>query len=212
MFIFIDESGELSNYTETGSNYFICTAALMYDSQPCEALNELRHQLEHDGYPVPSGFHAKNDPHPRRLRVFQTLAETHIFVHSVALKKERVYENLRNDEPFVYRLACRMLLSYLFKDHLPVAGQHSIVFGTWGSGAAERRLVSFLIGAVAEFGNAHSTRIAFWDAPTHTGLQIADYCVWLVQRGLEIPDENRTAEFRRLMAPRLVSLYKPFDT
>ena len=111
MLCFIDESGELSNYTPTGSQYFLCTAVLMYDYEPVLALYDLRHQLEHEGYPRQCGFHAKNDPRPMKKRVFDLLARSTIFIHSVALKKSSIYEGLRGDEAFVYRIACRMLFN-----------------------------------------------------------------------------------------------------
>lgn len=195
MFVFIDESGELSNYTLTGSRYFLCTAVLMDDCKPIEALQELRYQLEHEGFPLPRGFHARHDPLPRRRRVLETLAMAPISIHSIALKKERVYQDLRDDEAFVYRIACRILLKFLFSDHLPTSEQHSIVFGTYGTGETARRLKSYLRSTIEEFGSRHDTRVAFWDACTHAGLQIADYCAWMTQRHLENPGQDQAREF-----------------
>lgn len=211
MLVFVDESGDLSNYTETGSRYFLCTAVLMHDAQPIQALQELRHQLEHEGFPLPRGFHARHDPLPRRRRVLETIAMAPISIHSVALKKDRVYQHLRRDEAFVYRIACRILLKFLFSNQLPTGEQHSIVFGTYGTGETARRLQTYLRSATVEFGSKHNTRLAFWDACTHAGLQIADYCAWMTQRHLENPGQDQAREFQALLAPRVATLHTPFD-
>lgn len=105
MLCFIDESGELSNYARSGSVYFVCTAVLMYDHEPINALQTLRFEFERDGFPIPTGLHAKSDPQPRRARVFEVLSRQLIFIPAVGLRKDLVYTHLRNDEAFVYRIA-----------------------------------------------------------------------------------------------------------
>lgn len=210
MFCFVDESGELSNYG-SGSKYFLCTAVLMYDYAPINALEELRHQLEHEGFVLPTGFHAKNDAKPMKSRVFDLLSQQPIYIHSVALKKEKVYPELRPDAAFVYRIACRMLFRSLLKDYLADRDKHSIVFSKYASGKVAARLESFQIHMMKEFGSFHrSTRIAFWDAASHAGLQIADYCSWMTQRDLENPTDAQAMQFKQCMDSRVVTLFKPF--
>lgn len=175
MLCFVDESGELSNYGATGSSYFVCTAVLMFDLVPINALQNLRHQLERDGFPIPSGFHAVNDPRPRRLRVFQLLSAQQIFVHAVALRKNQVYAHLRQDQAFVYRIAFRFLLSSLLTNFMADNEEHSIIASTYSAGTTSTRLQQFQRQALAEFGAVHQgATIGFWDASSDTGLQIAD--------------------------------------
>jgi hypothetical protein len=65
---------------------------------------------------------------------------------------------------------------------------------------------------IQELGSVHrGLRIAFLHASSHTGLQIADYCSWVVQRHLEQPTDSQAIEFKELMQSRLVNLYLPFD-
>ena len=210
MLCFVDESGELSNYTQTGSTYFLCTAVLMYDYEPIKDLYELRHALEHEGFPLPAGFHAMVDARPMRRRVFNLLSGQPIFVHTIALRKSQIYPNLRPDEAFVYRIACRMLFSSLFANFLADIDEHSIVFSTFSSGKVARRLKSFQEHIMHEFGSVHSKRVAFWEAPSHAGLQIADYCSWIAQRSLENPTDPQAIEFSQLMNARVVTLFTPF--
>lgn len=211
MFVFVDESGELSNYTDSGSKYSVCTAVLVQDNGPIEALQELRHQIEQEGYPVPRGFHAKNDPYPRRVRVFQLLGKQPVYVHSVALKKEKVNPILRSDQVGVYRTAVRLLFEFLFEHHLQLNERHSIVVGTYGTGDTARRLEIGIKSIIEAYGTRHDTRLAFWEAFTHPVLQIADYCAWMTQRCLENPQQPQSQQLQAQMSHRIVTLFKPFD-
>jgi hypothetical protein len=211
MLCFVDESGDLSNYTATGSQYFLCTAVLMYDSTPMIALQDLRLQLEHEGHPVPNGFHAKNDVRPKRTRVFELLAQHTIFIHTIALKKDKIYAKLRSDEAFVYRIACRSLFKSLFSRYLADQDNHSIIFSNYSSGNIAQDLKKYQLQIMDEFGTVHrSKKIAFWDTQTHTGLQIADYCSWMMQRHLENPNDEQAIEFKNLLDSRIANLYLPF--
>lgn len=212
MLCFVDESGDLSNYSNTGSKYFLCTAVLMYDYLSINQLSELRLALEHEGFPIPSGFHAKNDPRPRRKRVFDLLSKQSLYIHCVALKKEKVFPKLRTDEAFVYRIACRLLFNSLFSHFLADCDDHSIVFSNYSEGEIARRLRAYQTQLIQEFGSVHnSKRIAFWDSASNEGLQIADYCSWMIQRNLENPMDSEAVETRTLMENRIANLYKPFD-
>jgi len=51
----------------------------------------------------------------------------------------------------------------------------------------------------------------FWDGPTHAGLQIADYCAWMIQRHLENPTDPQAMHIKAMMDPRIANLYLPFD-
>jgi Protein of unknown function (DUF3800) len=211
MLCFVDESGDLSNYTTSGSSYFFCTAVLMWDYEPINVLQDLRLQLEHEGFPLPSGLHAKNDARPMKTRVFNLLSRQTIYIHSIALRKAKVYETLRDDEAFVYRIACRILFQSLFTRFLADQDDHSIVFSNYSGGSVAQKLKDFQRKLIEEFGTVHrSKRIAFWDASTHAGLQIADYYSWMLQRHLEMPTEEQSVQFHQLMKARIANLYLPF--
>ena len=123
-----------------------------------------------------------------------------------------VYDSLRPDEAFVYRIAGRRLLYSLLTKYLADNEKHSFVFASYGAGETARRLQSYLKGAIElEFGTAHNTRVAFWDAATHGGLQISDYCSWMIQRYLENPGQPEAQQLVALMAARVVDLTRPFD-
>lgn len=211
MLCFIDESGDLSNYTATGSVYFVCTAVLMYDHEPIKALHNERLAIERDGFPVPVGFHAKNDPYPLRRRIFEVIAKQQIYIHSVGLRKTEIYPHLRNDEAFVYRIAFRYLLSNLLQRYLADNEDHTIIVSNYAAGKVASKLVEHQKRALAEFGTVHrGTRIGFWDTVSDPGLQIADYCSWMIQRHLEAPAEKQAVEFKTLMDTHVASLYLPF--
>lgn len=211
MLCFIDESGDLSNYTATGSVYFVCTAVLMYDYEPIGALHSERLAVERDGFPLPVGFHAKNDPYPLRRRIFAILARQRIYIHSVGLRKDQIYNHLRNDEAFVYRIAFRYLVSNLLQRFLADNEEHTIIVSNYAAGKVASKLVEHQRQALAEFGSVHrGTRMGFWDAVSDTGLQMADYCSWMIQRHLEAPAEKQAIEFKNLMDTHVASLYLPF--
>jgi hypothetical protein len=140
------------------------------------------------------------------------LAGHKISIHAVALKKDQVYAHLRADEAFVYRIAFRFLLRSLLDRSLKESEEHTIIVSNYASGKVARELVEYQKEALAEMGKAHKgIRMGFWETMSEPGLQIADYCSWMIQRHLEKPGEAQAVEFKTLFDSHIENLYLPFS-
>ncbi len=205
MYVFVDEAGNLSNYTDSGSKYFVLTAVLTISHEPLNQLNDLRHDLERESYALPRGFHAKEDPHPRRKRVLGCLKEMKIEIHTVAIKKDLVFLNRRIPESWVYGYGLKHMFGFLSATRLGTNLRNRLVFPIYSTGKT-RREISETCRRVIEESFKGSFEIAIWETSSHPGLQIADYCSWAIQRKLERDDDTAISEIRK----HLKSAFSPW--
>jgi hypothetical protein len=89
MYLFIDETGELNDFSPSGSIYFGLCGALMPNLSELHLLHELRLQISSEGFDLPKqGFHSKEDPMPRRYRVCETIGKmTNLQIFPIIVKK-----------------------------------------------------------------------------------------------------------------------------
>jgi hypothetical protein len=206
------------------SNYFILgkvdveSPALVADK-----LNSLRQQLLADPYfqGVPSmqpgqnktalGFHAKDDLPEIRREVFQLLADAPIRFYAVVRDKklicEKVLEHNRRNPSYRYhpnQLYDRCV-SQLFRERLHKDDGYKIVFARRGSSDRTESLRNALEAARTSFykkwgisGTApiEITAASYFDV---TCLQVADYCLWTLQRFYERGEER----FLNLLASKI---------
>lgn len=209
MYIFVDEAGDLTDYGQTGSNYFIILSVIMGDYQPCVSLMDLRHELTGSGHDLRKGFHAKNDPWPVRRTTFNTISGCDIQIDYVALLKSRIYEVIRDNEPHVYGLAIKFLFNYLFTYRIGEAPDTKIILPEYAEGKKKRRVKETCVEAISKaVPKGTNNQIVVWPSISHPGLQIADYCAWIIQRNLEMGVEN--AVFLDQIENKVQSSFFPF--
>jgi hypothetical protein len=205
MYIFVDEAGDLSDYTGTGSKYFVLAAVVAGNHDPCNQLTDLRHDLERETYLLPKGFHAKDDPAPRRKRVLHSLKEMEIEIHVVAIKKELVILNRRTPESWVYSYALKHMFGYLSTQVLHNNLRNRLVLPTYSTGKIRRAVAEVSRNIIENVPNI-GIELAIWETSSHAGLQIADYCSWAVQRKLERNDDSAI----RILKNQIRSSFSPW--
>lgn len=196
MYIFVDEAGNLSDYSDSGSKFFVLSAVIADDHSPCNQLTDLRHDLEKESFSLPKGFHAKSDPRPRRERVFNRLNDMEIAIHVVAIKKDHVLHNLRKPESWVYGYAVKLLVTYICELDIHPSHRKRLVLPIYASGKLRQSTSAVCRRSVEEYSQ-NQFEIAIWETATHPGLQIADYCSWAVQRKLERGDDSAINKIRK---------------
>lgn len=193
MYIFVDEAGDLSDFSVTGSKYFLLAAVIANDHGPCNGLTDLRHDLERELYELPRGFHAKNDPKPRRQRVLKCLREMHIEIHLVAIRKEIIFDHLRTSEAWLYGFALKKVATSLSIALSNNASRKRLVLPSYSTGTLKRQTAVLCRNTVLELF-PQVFEIAIWESSSHAGSQIADYCSWAIQRKLERDDDTALNE------------------
>lgn len=195
MYIFIDEAGDLTDFSASGSKFFLLTAVVAHDHGPSNALTDLRHDLEREYYELPRGFHAKNDPNPRRQRVLKCLKGMPIEIHVVAIQKASIYFHLRSSESWLYGFALRIIIRSLLAFLTNEAIRERLVLPVYATGLLKRQTADVCRNTILEsFPNVFE--VAIWETSSHAGLQIADYCSWAIQRKLERDDGTALNEIK----------------
>ncbi len=177
---------------------------------PAEALQNLRHELAAGGYSLPNGFHAKNDPKPRRLRAFEVISRLDLQIYAVALEKRKAYPNIRSDVAYMYKLGCHFLLRYLFEQVIPERQALQIIISNYGSGEINRTVEAACRAVIKQNGTKHTITTAFWGGQSHCGLQLADYCAWGIQRHYEAPDDEHGKRIMEQLKPKIANIFEPF--
>lgn len=198
MYIFIDEAGDLSNFSATGSKYFLLVAVVAKNHEPANAILDLRHDLERESFEIPRGFHAKNDPKPRRNRVFECLKKLPIELHVVAIRKENIFPHLRASESWMYGFAFKKIVSSLSDSLRRRIGRKRLVLPTYSTGSLRKQIVAVCRNTIVGL-YPDEFEIAFWESSGHAGLQIADYCSWAIQRKLERGETESLEDIKTLI-------------
>jgi len=138
-------------------------------------------------------FHAKDDPPEVRREVFKVL-ERHEFsfyglVRTMSVVHRSVVERNRRDPTFRYRPTdlYDSAVRRLFDKKLHTHPSYKVIFASRGR-ARTQALREHLLHAQRESRKAQGTfpdatvEVLAMPARTHAGLQLADYCLWAVQR------------------------------
>lgn len=176
------------------------------------------HSMKPEARKTAIAFHAKNDHPDVRLKVFETLMELDFRFFAVVKSMKSVldYVNRRNQMHQDYRYHPNELYDFLvrtlFKQRLHQSENYRITFATRGNSARTEALKTELHKTRSAFlqktGRTHETKLEInshfpWEKPC---LQIADYCLWALQRFYE----KHESRFLESIWPKL-SLIQDLD-
>lgn len=187
IYLFIDESGNL-DFSENGSRYFLLGVLSTRDPRPmAAALTDLRYELLAEGLELEC-FHAAEDTHAVRSRVFALLTQVGGFeVDVLVADKRAMHPDLRDPAEFYAYLAhvlidavVRRLLDFnelviVVTDRIPLQSRRKAFEKAFKQGLRE-------IMGDRVFWLVHHPSAA------DPGLQAADYCTWAVQRAWQRGD------------------------
>jgi hypothetical protein len=190
-YVFADEAGNFHFSRASGaSRYFILTTATMSSCASGDALMALRRELSWEGHDVSNGFHATDDSHDVRMRVFEQIAKHDIRIDSVILDKPKAQPQTHTSEPRFYQYAWFYHFKFVApmivgpKDELLVVGA---AIETKKKRAVFHWAIQDVVNQVAPVARFET---AFWPAAGEPCLQIADYCSWAMQRKWERGDDR----------------------
>lgn len=207
--IHLDESGNFV-FSPKGTPYYIFTAVWTYNPNPlADVLSRMRYRLIKEGHLRPgviddlSGFHACDDPTPRRdVFVQEILAHRDWNFASLVVEKNRVNDTLYEPEKFYPKFLTMVLnfvlrgrvrpgtnLVLVYTDTLPMKKKEASAVNGTIKASCQRELkgVPFRI-------LHHSSESNYW-------IQIADYCSWAMNRKWQF---NDTSYYDKLW-PRLAA-------
>ncbi len=204
--IYGDESGDFRfDQDPSASTHFMVATVTTRSNAVAHALLDLQQDLLVEGFPVDSGFHAYNDSHPVRTRVFGALAQHDFRVDATILRKDRAHEHIRGDNLRLWKLTWYFHLNFLVprvqrgSDSLLVS---AAALSTKMSKKDARAAIEDVVNQV-RVGPAIASLAP---AASNYGLQAADYCAWAIQRKWQ----SEKDDYYRLIRQRIMSEFAMF--
>lgn len=187
--VHLDESGNF-NFSPSGSRYYIFACAWTYEpAQMANELTALRFSLVKQGHGERlSGFHACEDPQPRRERVLDILARHKNWnFASIVITKKRVNPVLYEPETFYPKFAT-VPLRFVFRGRVKPNTQAILIYtDTLPFTGKQAKAVENAIKMACRL--ELDPRIPFCvlhhRRESNAWIQVADYCCWSVCRKWE---------------------------
>jgi hypothetical protein len=187
-YVFSDEAGNFDFSRQRGaSRYFILGTVSADDCSIGDRLLQLRREMGWRGTHLDQVFHATDDPQAVRDEVFEVLTTGDFRIDVTILEKSKAQPHL-HAESALYKMAWFLH----FKHVAPrIAGPDDRLFVVASRLGTKKKRGSFhtaVDDVVAQVSPCASHRVAFWPADSDPCLQVADYCIWAIQRKWERED------------------------
>jgi hypothetical protein len=182
MMIFIDESGDTG--FKTGSSVYFILVAVIFDRLESANLSaEIIRSEIIKNYKVNFEFHFSSNQNSTRIRFLELIQNLDFKWTYVIIDKSKISQfNTRNNDYITQKIAfdlCQKIEKYL--------GNSKIIFDKKDSKNYYTKLAKYL---KSEF-NSNNTlikKIAYSDSHKEVLLQIADYCVGIVNQTIKNPN------------------------
>ncbi len=188
--VFADEFGNFDFSLKVGaSRYFGLVTATFFDDQKARAdLQDLRFDLAWEGVTHSGPFRASTEQQGIRDRVFAVLEPHNFRVDATILEKRKTNPQIRLSRTSFYHYAWWLHMRYVAPRIASADDQLLVIAASIGT---KKELESFRGGVrdvMRQVSPSFTTATAQWPANADTGLQIADYCGWAIQRKWESGD------------------------
>ena len=208
--VFADEFGNFDFSPKDGaSRYFGLATVTFFDDQQTRAdLQDLRFDLAWEGVKHPGPFHASTDQWAIRDRVFTVLEPHNFRVDATILEKRKTNPELRLSRASFYHYIWWLHMRFVTPRIANTADELLVIAASIGT---KKELESFRGGVrdvMRQVSPSFTTATAQWPANADTGLQIADYCAWAIQRKWESGD----ARSYDLVRDKIRSEFDAFST
>ena len=207
--IHVDESGEF-NFSRSGTRYYIFAATWTYDPVPLAAeLTNLRYSIVKTGHgPNLSGFHACEDPQPRRERVITAmLRHQNWHFASIIVDKPKVNPSLYDPYTF-YPKFLAMLLRFIFRGRVRPKTDKVLIYADTLPFPKKKKTTAIEIAIKVSCRRDLAPTISFevcnHRRESNAWLQVTDYCCWSVCKKWEHGNTDVYDRLKiRLAAPKI---------
>ena len=199
---FADEFGNFDfSLSDGASRYFGLATVTFFDDQQARAdLQQLRFDLAWEGIAHPGPFRASEEQQRIRDRVFKVLAPHRFRVDATILEKRKTHPRLRPSEERFYQNAWDFHMKYVAPRIAGINDELLVIAASIGTRRKRGSVQAGVRDVMSQVSQSFTTRTAQWPANADTGLQIADYCCWAIQRKWESNDERSYALVRDKIA------------
>ena len=206
-YIFGDEAG---NYDFSGgqgaSKYLIIGTNALENPEIGEALLRLRRDLAWEGLALETSFHATEDTQAVRNKVFDVIRNADFRFDATILDKSKTQVQLQRDWERFYKTAWFLHFKYVCPQVVSSEDEFILTAAAIGTSRRRKALRLSIEDVVQQVSPSTKWRVAFWASESDPCLQIADYCVWAIQRKYEHGDDRSYQHIRS----KLMSEFEPF--
>ena len=202
--VHLDESGDL-NFSPTGSRYYVFTTAWTYDPSPlAHELTALRFRLVKQGHGERlSGFHAREDPQPRRDLVLNILMK-HVTWNfaAIVVDKRRVNPILYDPETF-YPKFSTMVLRFVFKGRIKAKTAGVLIYTDtlpFTGKQAKAAEAAIKMACRSDLPTGLPFQVLHHRRESNAWIQVADYCCWSICRKWEHGNRDVYDQIRARLA------------
>lgn len=207
VYLFADESGNFDFSRQRGATRYFVLATIVADG--CEvgnALLDLRRELTMEGFDFLREFHATDDSHHVRLRVFELLSTFDFRVDATIFDKPKTRLHVRDSVDRFYKSTWFYHLKYV-APRVTTRSDHLFVVAAQFQTKAKRKQIDLALREVCQqvvTCDGHNS--ACWPAAIDPCLQVADYCAWAIFRKWESNDDT----YYRLIEDKIHSEWDMF--
>jgi hypothetical protein len=202
-YVFSDEAGDFEFVKKPNvSRYFIACAVSMDACDIGHELLNLRREMAWDEMPLGDYFHASEDKHAVREKVFAFLGQFDFKVYAQVLEKSKCQPQIRSTKERFYKHAW----FYLFKYAMPKTGfakddELLVTTASIGTKKGQKTFSHAVNDVLLQTASVEpwSWRAFFCSAASEPCVQVADYCTWAIQRKWEKGEDH----FYSMIKPKI---------
>lgn len=193
-YLYLDESGTLDFEARPGEAFFgVGTAHFVGDHRDSIwAGHQLRIELEAKGIRLPKGLHAKNDSHPTRREVYQTLAAQPVRFNATMLRKAKAIPRIQAaGKVRLYQMALWLHLKFVVFEISSPGDRVFVVAGHLQTSRRREAIRHAVEDVCRQTSFDRDVVPCIWEAQSSWGIRAVDYALWAVQRraeGKTVPD------------------------
>lgn len=155
------------------------------DCRISDGLLDMRRDLAWHGKPLGEYFHASTDRQEIRDAVFDFLKDFDFQIHATVLEKSKAQPQVRETNARFYKYGWLYHLRYSHRKYLKSTDELHVTAASIGTKKGQRIFSSAVNDVVQQTLRRDQWKASFWPAATDPCLQVADYCLWAIQRKWE---------------------------
>ena len=189
LYLFADEAGDFAFKRGPNiPNYFILGTVCLPSCDLGTELLALRRELAWQGLPIGEYFHASTDAQNVRDHVFDLLRRADFQIHATIMEKAKAQPQVRESKERFYQYGWLYHFRHSHKKYLSKDDELHITAASIGTKKGQKAFSSAVHDVANQVIGEKQWRASFWPAGTDPCLQVADYCVWAIQRKWERGD------------------------
>ncbi|ATQ42332.1 DUF3800 domain-containing protein [Caulobacter mirabilis] len=197
LYLFADEAGDFA-FTR-GDNvprYFILGTVVLESCDIGTELLALRRDMAWRKMPLGDYFHASTDKQSVRNEVFELLKSAKFQIHATIMEKSKAQPQVRESRERFYKYGWLYHFRHSQKHYLTAGEELHITAASVGTKKGQGAFTDAVNDVVQQTIGRRQWATSFWPSASDPCLQVADYCIWAIQRKWEREDARSYALIR----------------